>query len=156
MCLFWVSMHCRPSCTQGFVPFLCHLHLLTTATSYQQQSHQRAETGPRLSVPLLCPPVWPQEEAVLPRSRVKRSRDQNLPYSHRHLHICHVTSTPPSHCGFSQPRSQKHTHTHLTTKPNCVFSHLLGTVTSLIYLEVLPVFYGSLIRLSTSYFVGYR
>lgn len=47
---------------------------------------------------------------------------------------------PPSHrhCGFSKPRSQKHT--HLTTQPHCVFFHLLGTGTSLIYLGVLSVF----------------
>lgn len=115
-------MHCRPSCTQGFVPSFRHLHLLTTATSHQQQSHRPAEAGPRLSAPLLCPPARPQEEAVLPGSRVKRSRDQNLPYSHRHPHFCHLTSTPPSHrhCGFSKPRSQKHTHTsHHPTRLVC-------------------------------------
>lgn len=77
-------MHCRPSCTQGFVPSLHHLHLLTTATSHQQQSRQPAEIAPRLSSPLLRPPARPREEAVLPGSRVKCSRDQNLPYSHRH------------------------------------------------------------------------
>lgn len=61
----------------------------------------------------------------------------------------------PSHrrCGFSKPRSQKHT--HLTTIPDlCVF-HLLGTGTSLIYLDIFSVFYVTFIRLSTSHFVGY-
>lgn len=123
-------MHCRPSCTQGFVPSLRHLHLLTTATANQQQSHQPAETGPRLSAPLLCPPARPQEEAVLPSGRVKRSRDQNLPYSHRHLHFCHVTSTPPPIATVGSPSpGVKNTHTSHYQTQLCVF-HLLGTETS--------------------------
>lgn len=144
-------MHCRPSCTQGFVPSLRHLHLLATATSHQQQSHQPAETGPRLSVHLLG---LRRKLCSLGVGSNAAGTRTCLTVTGTHISVISLLlPLPPPLWVLQAQESKTHTSHHQTRL--CVFPSPWHRNVAYLFRSVFSFFCVSFIRLSTSHFVGY-